>query len=102
MIFHITSQHNWETCEGSKAAKGENVPPRSERQTWLEGNDKVKVIGAYGYQTQHRYYAIVEADDYADVHALFSGAGHIRNGEVEVLPVNDLIANRKSYGEWGK
>ena len=59
MLFHITSQHNWETCEGSREFKGENVPPRSERQRWLEGNEKVKVIGAYGCQTQHRYYAIV-------------------------------------------
>ena len=59
-------------------------------------------FGAYGYQTQHRFYAILEANDYADVQALLSGAGHIRNGEVEVLPVNDLIANRKTFEEWGK
>ena len=102
MLFHITSQHNYETCEGSLAFKGVDVPPRSERQRWSEGNDKVKVIGAYGYQTQHRFYAILEANDYADVQALLSGAGHIRNGEVEVLSVNDLIANRKTFEEWGK
>ena len=81
---------------------GKTSPPRSERQRWVEGNDKVKVLSAYGYQTQHRYYAIVEADDYADVQALFSAAGHIRAGEVEVLPVNDAIARRKEFGEWGK
>ena len=102
MIFHVTSQHTWETCEGALAFKGEDVPPRSERQRWVEGNDKVKVIGAYGYQTQHRFYAILEANDYADVQALLSAAGHIRNGEVEVLPVNDLVANRKNFEEWGK
>ena len=102
MLFHITSQHNWETCEGSREFKGENVPPRSERQRGLEGNDKVKVIGAYGCQTQHRYYAIVESNDYDDVRALFSGAGHLRTGEVEVVPINDGIANRKAFGEWGK
>ena len=62
----------------------------------------MKVLSAYGYQTQHRYYAIVEANDYADVLALFSAAGHIRAGEVEVLPVNDAIARRKEFGEWGK
>ena len=72
MIFHVTSQHTWETCEGALAFKGEDVPPRSERQRWVEGNDKVKVIGAYGYQTQHRFYAILEANDYADVQALLS------------------------------
>ena len=65
-------------------------------------NNEVKVIRAYGYQTQHRYYAIVEADDYADVQALFSAAGHIRAGEVEVVPVNDQIARRKEFGEWEK
>jgi len=102
MIFHMTSQHDHESCEGTQEQRGEDVPPRSERQRWVEGNDKVKVIGAYGYQTQHRYYAIVEADDYADVQALFSAAGHIRAGEVEVVPVNDQIARRKEFGEWEK
>ena len=102
MIFHITSQHDYESCEGTQEQRGEDVRPRSERQQWVEGNDKVKVIGAYGYQTQHRYYAIVEADDYADVQALFSAAGHIRTGEVEVVPVNDAIAKRKEIGGWGK
>ena len=102
MIFHITSQHDYESCEGTQEQRGENVPPRAERQRGVEGKDKVKVLSAYGYQTQHRYYAIVEADDYADVQALFSAAGHIRAGEVEVLPVNDAIARRKEFGEWGK
>jgi hypothetical protein len=102
MLFHITSQHTWETCEGSLAFKGADIPPRSERQRWIEGNDKVKIIGAYGYQTQHRWYAIVEANDYADVQTLFSEAGHMRGGEVEVLPVRDGIAMRKGFGEWGK
>ena len=102
MIFHITSQHDYESCEGTQEKRGENVPPRAERQRWVEGNEKVKVLSAYGYQTQHRYYAIVEADDYADVQALFSAAGHILAGEVEVQPVNDVIARRKKFGEWGK
>ena len=102
MIFHITSQHDYESCEGTLELRGEDVRPRSERQQWVEGNNKVKVIGAYRYQTQHRYYAIVEADDYADVQALFSAAGHIRAGEVEVVPVNDAIAKRHEFGEWGK
>ena len=44
----------------------------------------------------------MEADDYADVQALFSAAGHIRTGEVEVVPVNDAIAKRHEFGEWGK
>ena len=48
MIFHILSQHNWESCEGTRQARGEDVPPRVERQKWIEGNDKVKVLAAYG------------------------------------------------------
>jgi len=43
MIFHITSQHDYESCEGTQEQRGEDVPPRSERQRWVEGNDKVKV-----------------------------------------------------------
>ena len=100
MIFHVLSQHHWESCEGTRQARGEDVPPLVERQKWIEGNDKVKVLGAYGYQTEHRNYAIVEADSYAEVQALFRG--HLRRGHVEVLPVNDMIAQRKGFGESGK
>jgi len=41
MIFHITSQHDYESCEGIQEHRGEDVPPRSERQRWVQGNDKV-------------------------------------------------------------
>ena len=104
MLFHITAQHDHLSCGGVAARKaGQNMAEfQRESGRWMEGNDKVKVLSAYGYQTQHRYYAVLEADDYADVQALFSAAGHIRAGEVEVLPVNDAIARRKEFGEWGK
>ena len=39
---------------------------------------------------------------YHDVRALFSVAGHMRNGEVEVVPINDIVAVRKNLGEWGQ
>ena len=100
MLFHVTSQHSWETCWGTLEAKGEKSPPRSERQKWMEGNDKVKVVGAYGHQTAHRWYAIVESTEYSDVQALFREAGHMRMGELEILPITDGIALRKSFGEW--
>ena len=100
MIFHVLSQHHWESCEGTRRASSEDVPPLVERQKWIEGNDKVKVLAAYGYQTEHRNYAIVEADSYAEVQALFRS--HLRRGHVEVLPVNDMIATRKESGDWGK
>ena len=60
----------------------------------------MKVLSAIGHQTLHRLLAIVDADDYADVQALFTD--QIWNGPVEVLPVNDMIAQRKGFGEWGK
>jgi hypothetical protein len=44
MIFHVLSQHHWESCEGTRQARGEDVPPLVERQKWIEGNDKVKVL----------------------------------------------------------
>ena len=100
MLFHITSQHNWETCEGSREFKGENVPPRSERQSWLEGNDKVKVLLAGGHQTAHKFFAFVEADDYLEVQHLMRSHMHV--GDVDVLPVNDMITIRKNIGDWGK
>ena len=44
MIFHVLSQHHWESCKGTRQARGEDVPPLVERQQWIEGNDKVKVL----------------------------------------------------------
>ena len=60
----------------------------------------MKVLSAIGHQTPNRLFAIVEADDYADVQALVTD--HMWNGPVEVLPVNDMIAQRKGFGKWGK
>ena len=39
-------------------------------------------------------------DEYADVQALFREAGHMWMGELEILPITDSIALRKSFGEW--
>ena len=39
-------------------------------------------------------------DEYADVQALFREAGHMWIGELEILPITDGIALRKSFGEW--
>ena len=101
MLFHVTSQHYWNTCDGAKRAKGDpDVKPRSETQRWIEGNDKVKVLMALGHQTQHRLFAIMEANDYSDVQALVQD--QMWNGPVEVLPCNDMIEQRKGFGEWGQ
>ena len=71
-----------------------------EGERWVEGNDDVKVITAGGYQAAHRYYAVVEADDYNSVVLLFNAL--MWRGDVEILPVNDMIARRKASGNWGK
>ena len=62
MLFHVTAQHDHQTCEGAMRARGEDVAPRNETERWLEGNDKVKVLTALGYISEHRFYAIVESE----------------------------------------
>ena len=95
MIFHVMAQHYWDTCDGAKRAKGDpGVAPRVDTQRWVERNDKVKVLSAIGHQTLHRLFAIVDADDYADVQALMTD--HMWNGPVEVLPVNDMLLRGKA------
>jgi hypothetical protein len=101
MLFHVTAQHSWETCRGrQRAESSEGIFPPSEVSRWVEGNKDVKVISAGGYQSAHRYYALVEADDYNAVVQLFRPEMWV--GDVDVLPLNDMIAIRKDAGDWGK
>jgi|TARA_B100000470_G_scaffold167577_1_gene132017 hypothetical protein len=100
MIFHVKAQHDHQTCEGARRRRGEDVAPTVETERWLEGNDKVKVLTALGYISEHRYYAIVESDNYSDVNLLMQG--HVFNGSVEILPCLDMMERRKDRGEWGK
>ena len=101
MLFHVTAQHSWESCVGRMMAEGSvSQAVGIEGERWVEGNDDVKVIGAAGYQSGHRYYALVEADDYASVVLLFNGLMY--RGDVEILPVNDMVARRNASGNWGK
>ncbi|MDP6497503.1 MAG: hypothetical protein QF925_06685 [Dehalococcoidia bacterium] len=101
MLFHVTAQHSWESCVGRMMAEGSvGREAGIEGERWVEGNDDVKVVAAGGYQAAHRYYAVVEADDYNSVVLLFNGS--MWRGDVEILPVNDMIARRKASGNWGK
>ena len=88
------------TIKPAKERGGESVAPRNETERWLEGNDKVKVLTALGYISEHRYYAIVDSDSYSDVNLLMQG--HVFRGSVEILPCLDMIERRKDQGEWGK
>jgi len=101
MLFHVTAQHSWESCVGRMMAEGSvSQAVGIEGERWVEGNDDVKVIAAGGYQAAHRYYAVVEADDYNSVVLLFNAL--MWRGDVEILPVNDMIARRKASRNWGK
>ncbi len=98
MLFHVTAQHSWETCVGRMRAEGATIGTEGDK--WVEGNNDVKVISAGGYQSGHRYYALVEADDYNSVVLLFNEL--MWRGDVEILPVNNMIVRRKDAGDWGK
>ena len=101
MLFHVMAQHNWETCEGRLEAEGNTkAVSRAERTRWVEGNEKVKVLGAWGYQTELTLYALIESDDYIAVQQLFSPL--VWRGSVQVRPVRDEISVRTDAGDWGK
>ena len=59
----------------------------------------MKVLSAIGHPTQHRLFAIMEADDCQDVNDLVRP--EMWNGPVEVLPCNDMVATRKRNGDTG-
>ena len=62
----------------------------------MEGTDKVKLLGAWAYQTSHRLFGIVESNTYEAVAEHFEY--HLGLGRVEVLPVMDLVQRRKDLG----
>lgn len=98
MLFHITSQHDHETCPGK------NGGPDSEAvinfQKWMEGNEDVKVLGVWGYNVSHKLFAVIEADHMQAVTNLLRP--QMQAGSVDVLPVMDSIEVRKNSGNWGK
>ena len=98
MLFHVTAEHDHETCPGR--ASGPESDAVREAQKWLEGNEEVKVLGVWGHQPSHKSFAIIEASDFAAVTALLRSQMLI--GKTEVLPVNDNIATRKERGHWGQ
>ncbi|MEC9320881.1 MAG: DUF3303 family protein [Chloroflexota bacterium] len=96
MLFHITAQHDHTTCP--RVLQGsEGLRPGT---AWVEGSDTAKVIGAWGYPVSHRSFAVVEADTFEDVAALFEN--HLGMGPVEVIPVHDNVQRRKDMGLWGE
>ena len=96
MLFHITAKHSYETCPGVQ--HGIQSDEVRDSTAWLEGNEDVKIIGAWAYGVAHTFFAVLEADDMQKITALLRPQMAI--GNVEVLPVMDNIAVRKERGHW--
>ena len=101
MLFHITAQHDHLTCGGVRSRREGNLAEfQKENGRYMEGTDKVKGLAVYVNNPAHRIFAIVEADDYADINTFtnqFKDAG-----SCVVEPVGDGIAARKAAGNWGQ
>ena len=95
VLFHVAAKHSWETCGGNDTSP----PPIAERTRWVEGNDDVKVLGAWVNHPTHTFFAVIEATEYHAIHNLFRPMG--LKGTVDILPIGDSIASRKEQGLWG-
>ena len=95
MIFHVIPQHDHSTCNRVKEGPGF----AKSGMTWVSGNDKVNILGVWGYPVSHRVFSVDEADTFEDVESLLDF--HLGMGPVEVLPVKDLVQLRKDQGFWG-
>ena len=84
MLFHIIAQHDHTTC--SRVQNGKVVPLPGTAMPWINGNEHVKVVGAWGYPVEHKVFAVVESDSFDEVAKLFES--HLAMGPVEVLPVS--------------
>jgi len=47
MLFHVTSKHSYETCPAVQ--HGTQSDEVRDLSSWVEGNEDVKIIGAWGY-----------------------------------------------------
>ena len=87
MLFHIIAQHDHTTC--GRVQNGKVVPLPSTAMPWINGNEHVKVVGAWGYPVEHKVFAVIESDSFEEVTKLFES--HLAMGPVEVLPVSDRL-----------
>ena len=104
MLFHVTTQHSWETCRGRmREGLDPHSQPPSEMYRWVEGNNDVKVLCAWEHPSAQRYYAIVEAEKYESVVELFNPRMRLMwVGDIDILPVDDIVSRRKDSGDWGQ
>jgi hypothetical protein len=97
MLFHVTAEHDHVTCPAREG--GRDSDEVREALKWIEGNNDVTVLGVWGRQPSHKSWVIMEANDFNAITNLLRGQMLI--GKVEVMPVNDQIAQRKERGHWG-
>jgi len=98
MLFHVTSKHSYETCPAVQ--HGTQSDEVRDLSSWVEGNEDVKIIGAWGYSVAHTAFAVLEADDMQKITALLLPLMAV--GDVQVVPVMDSIVVRKERGHWSK
>ena len=96
MLFHVTAEHDHMTCPAREGGRDSDKVKQALK--WIEGNEDVTVLGVYGHQPSHISWVILEADDFNAVTNLLQG--QMLMGKVEVMPVNDQIAQRKARGWW--
>ena len=96
MLFHVKAKHSYETCPGIQ--HGTQSDEVRDLTKWVEGNEDVRIIGAWGYNLAHTVFAILEADDVQQITNILRPQMAV--GDVEVLPVMDNIAVRKESGHW--
>ena len=94
MLFHIIAQHDHKTCP--RIQNGEIVPfeetPIAANNSWVNGNENVRVVGAWAYPVEHRAFAVVDSNSFEEGAKLFQN--HLPLGPVEVLPVRDMVGSR--------
>ena len=84
------------TCPARTGGTGSDEARRF--QKWIEGNDEVRVLGAWGNHRSHKIFAIIEASGFAAVSALLCEP--MLADKTEVLRVNDDIVMKKERGHW--
>ena len=86
MLFRVTTRHEYKNCPVREG--GFQSELFQETHKWVNGNDNVKVWGAWVSPTSHTGFSILETDAMENLVSLLKEP--MRNGDVEITPVIDL------------
>ena len=86
MLFRVTTRHEYKNCPAREG--GFQSELFQETHGWVNGNDDVKVWGAWVSPTSHTGFSILETDAMENLVSLLKEP--MRNGDVEITPVIDL------------